>query len=129
MKLRDALIERGVSLNVVDRVMKFYPANTDVREVQGSLLRGLQYKRRPYWLGYLGKREFISRHGRDAWEALPKCLKYRDGRRQWVSIDTAMDHLWLVYQGKSEAKMAAFPANNRYASDPDCRIEIRAIAA
>jgi hypothetical protein len=65
---------------------------------QGACLRGYHPHRRAsdHWHGYIGKREFIRRNGREAWAALPHAFVLHDGHRKRVSRETELDRLWML---------------------------------
>lgn len=65
---------------------------------QGDRLRGYHPHKRTtdVWQCFIGKREFIKRHGRAAWMALPRCCVEHDGHRKRISREAELDNLWLA---------------------------------
>jgi hypothetical protein len=48
------------------------------------------------WRGYVGKKEFIRRFGREAWAKLPQLAIIQQSHRKAVSQETIQDNLWMV---------------------------------
>ena len=88
---------------------------------QGMIARGWHPKGRRgmYFWDRVGKREFLKRFGREAWEAMPNGLKIKDGRRQYISRVNVEDEIWRCYTGtaaRPEARMIFL--TKRYSNDP-----------
>lgn len=79
---RLTLVDRGLSPDIIDRVVRLNPVL-----VEGMHLRGL-YQRRFFdphiWDGYVGKGEFLRRFGRAAFEALDPRAILKRGRRVYI---------------------------------------------
>jgi hypothetical protein len=80
--------------NVRNRLLRLNP----LPWCDGERHRGYHPHRRSAdpWLGYVGKKEFIRRFGRDAWATLPQCAIIQRGHRKAVSQETILDNLWLL---------------------------------
>jgi hypothetical protein len=93
-RLEADLRHRGVGEAIIERVLRL---NYDPQP--GVRLRGIHFVRHgdPRWAwGCISKGEVIRRHGRAAWEAMPRSLIHKQGRRSYVSRETVADSLWLV---------------------------------
>lgn len=99
--------------------------NPDYHE--GDRLRGHHPsppKRYRWDMNGLSQGEFIRRHGRDAWRAIPNGLKYKDGRRRWIDRRAMQDNVHLVYQGKVKMDFIAWYPTKRYLNDPACIVQM-----
>ena len=79
--------------SVRDRMLRLNAKVSD-----GDCLRGYHPHKRStdYWRNRIGRREFVSRHGREAWAKLPQCCIIPDGHRKTVSRETELDCLWKL---------------------------------
>lgn len=116
---------KGIGPSVVERVLKLNPHGAE----EGQRVRGLQRSTRftpSRWVtGMIGKREFVTKHGREAWDAIPNGLKLKYGRRKYVSRETFLDNLHLAYTGKTKTEYLAHFPTKRYANDPLLTVEMR----
>lgn len=86
--------ERGIGEAVRARVLRLNPNPRD-----GEILRGWHpaptAARFCLYNDVVSKRAFIRKHGRDAWDRLPRDAIHRDGRRAYVTRYAIEDRLWL----------------------------------
>lgn len=97
--LEKSMARKGMSPQVRARVRRLNP-NPQL----GELLRGWHPTRtlnRIRWLeDCIGKREFITKFGRNAWDKLPGYAIRKEGRRAYVSRYTVEDNVWLTPEGR-----------------------------
>lgn len=123
MNLEQVLIQRKITPAVRERILRLNP---NPRE--GQLLRGYHpnnhFRYWRYTLDCVPKGEFIRKHRRKAWDALPNGLKYKDGRRRWVSRKTLLDNEWKIWAGLCQLpEMVVWFPTRMYAGDPRLTME------
>lgn len=88
--LRLALGDRGVSAEIIDRIIRLNPVL-----VEGQLLRGWHQKRfydpRVWRHEYVGKGEFLRQFGREAFDRVRKRDILKRGRRVFVNRAAVME--------------------------------------
>lgn len=93
--LGDKLRARGLGEAIVGRIMRLNP---DPKPF--DILRGLHLAptlhREALRADVLGKRDFIVKVGRDAWDRLPKHCVRKNGRRKYVTREAVLDKLWML---------------------------------
>lgn len=86
--------QRGLGAELIARVMRLNP-----NPEPGVMLRGIHLastaKDRRWQYGDVSKGEVIRRRGRSAWDAVPKGLIRRDGKRAYISRDAFEDNVWM----------------------------------
>ena len=89
--------ERGIGETVRYRALRLNPGHRE-----GDVLRGWHPAPTLHSMRFVqdvvGKREFISRFGRDAWGQLLKSSIVKNGRRAYVKRYAVEDHLWFSNQ-------------------------------
>src|ERR1700686_981330 len=123
LELDQTCRERGIGAAVRARIVRLNPNWSP-----GSMPRGY-YPRPNRFLKFahdlISKGEFIHRHGRAAWDALPNGIKWREGRRQFIGREPYLANIWKVWAGQIPPcqGMVWYPTK-KYANDNDCVVEM-----
>lgn len=85
----------GEAERIIERVARLNPDGI----TPGSWPRGYhphwRYQPDPAEFGLVGKGAFITKYGREAWDALPGDVIRKNGRRQYVEQTAVEDMVWL----------------------------------
>lgn len=106
---------------VAERILRLNPDPSP-----GSLLRGYHPSARTtgIYMQFIGKREFLRKYGRAAWDALPRMCIRQDGHRKAVSWEDCADMVWLL----PAAHPARFATREKFGWKIPSRAEAREMA-
>jgi hypothetical protein len=114
--------ERGIGDAVRSRIVRLNPNYKPGLMPRGYYPRPNRYLKFAHDL--MSKGEFIHRHGRAAWDALPNGIKWRDGRRQFIGREAYLDNIWKVWAGLiPPPPMMEWYPTKKYANDKNCAVE------
>lgn len=116
-RLLAAMVHRGIGRRhpeVRERILRLNPVWHE-----GSSLRGWRPKHNPCFVQDLvGKREFIERYGRAAWEQTPNGEKIKYGRRHYVTRVFVEDNMWMIYAPGANYHARRVFQTSRFSNDP-----------
>lgn len=93
--LEDAMERRGMKPEVRARIRRLNP-----RYIGAGRIRG--YRERETLslmhcsIDVMGKREFITKYGRAAWDKLLPDEMFRSGKRRYVYREAVLDNVWMA---------------------------------
>lgn len=114
----------GIGGRVRERIVRLNPKCDP-----GQILRGWHPAQTARNLAMVydvvGKGEFVRRHGRAAWDAIPNGLLYKFGRRRYIGRASYLDNIWMIWAGLiPPCQMVAWYPTKKYANDKDCAVEL-----
>ena len=118
--------QRHIGEDIIRRVLRLNPNGMkEGSRPRGFFRKSLHQSLVDFSMGFypVGKRAFIAKLGREAWDALPNCYKAKSGRRRAVDVKTVEDNVHLMYTQPEFCRCIKKPLNNRYANDPSVAYE------